>query len=262
MKEFFGFAENSHLASGAYSWQHLTFVTALMAIMIVLAVLIGRRMRRADDKRKGRVLVWAAILIDAFEIFKIIIMGLRTDAPDWWTSELPLFLCSIQLFTIPLAAFSKGRVREAALDFVSIFGLLGAFLGTYAAAQNYSVYPVLSVDNVVSGITHAISGFTALYIMIAGMASMKKRNILITYGILAFFCAAALIANHALDYNYMFLRRGDGTPYDIVFNIVGGSPVLYPMMVIGLFLVYIAVFYWVYFQVRKHVAAKSTALKA
>lgn len=261
MKEFFGFADNSHLASGAYSWQHLTFVTTLMVIMIVLAVLIGRRMRHADERRKGSVLVWAAILIDAFEIFKIVIMGLRADAPDWWTSELPLFLCSIQLFTIPLAAFSKGRVREAALDFVSIFGLLGAFLGTYAAAQNYNAYPVLSVDNVVSGITHAISGFTALYIMVAGMASMKKRNILITYGILIFFCAAALIVNHAVDYNYMFLRRGDGTPYDIVFNIVGGSPVLYPMMVIALFLVYIAVFYWVYFQARKRTAEMRAALE-
>lgn len=261
MKEFFGFVDNAHLASGAYSWQHLTFVTALMVIMIILAVTLGRRSRRRSEAEKNRVLIWAAILIDAFEIFKIVIMGLRADAPDWWTNELPLFLCSIQLFTIPLAAFSKGRVREAALDFVSIFGLLGAFLGTYAAAQNYNTYPVLSVDNVVSGITHSISGFTALYIMVAGMASMKKRNILITYGILIFFCAAALIANHALDYNYMFLRSGDGTPYDIVFNIVGGSPVLYPMMVIALFLVYIAVFYWVFFQVSKR-TAKRPAMEA
>lgn len=251
MKEFFGFGGFQREASGAYSWQHLTFVTTLMAIMIVLAVVIGSRMRRRTDRQRTCVLVWAAILIDAFEIFKIVIMGLRADAPDWWTSELPLFLCSIQLFTIPLAAFSKGRVREAALDFVSIFGLLGAFLGTYAAAQNYNAYPVLSMDNVFSGITHAISGFTALYIMVAGMASMKRRNIGITYGILIFFCAAAMIANKALDYNYMFLRRGDGTPYDLVYNIVGGSPVLYPMMVIVLFLVYIALFYWVYFMVGK-----------
>jgi len=251
MKQFFGFESSDVLPSGAYSWQHLTFVTALMAIMITLAVVIGLRMRRVGGKKRDRVLVWAAILIDAVEIFKLVIMALRSGEPDWWTTELPLFLCSIQLFTVPLAAFSRGRVREAALDFVSIFGLLGAFLGTYAAAQNYDAYPVLSMDNVFSGITHAVAGFSALYIMVSGLASMKKRNILITYAILMVFCGAALIANEALDYNYMFLRRGDGTPYDLVFNIVGGNPVLYPMVVIGLFLAYIAVFYGAYLGARR-----------
>ena len=44
----------------------------------------------------------------------------------------------------------------------------------------------------------------------------------------------------------MFLMRGDGTPYDIFFNLVSGHKVLYPAIVLGLFLVYIAVFYKVY----------------
>ena len=56
------------------------------------------------------------------------------------------------------------------------------------------------------------------------------------------FCAAALIVNHAVDYNYMFLRRGDGTPYDILYNLVGGHQVIYPLSVVGLFLVYIVVY--------------------
>ncbi len=75
-----------------------------------------------------------------------------------WLYNLPLFLCSIQLIALPLAAFSKGRVKDASLDFVSIFGVLGMILGTYGAGNNYSAYPVLSFDNVVSGVTHAISG--------------------------------------------------------------------------------------------------------
>ena len=87
-----------------------------------------------------------------------------------------LFLCSIQLITIPLAAFTKGRINEAAVDFVAVFGLLGAVLGTYGAGQNYAADPVLSFDNVVSGVTHAISGFAALYVFISGLTSMKKKN--------------------------------------------------------------------------------------
>ena len=40
--------------------------------------------------------------------------------------------------------------------------------------------------------------------------------------------------------------RGDGTPYDILFNLVGGNPVIYPILVVVMFFVYIAAFYGVY----------------
>ena len=255
MREFFGFGGYQRPAEGFMSWQHLVFVTSLVLIMIGLAVFLGRRNRNASDKQKNAVLIWAAILIDAFELFKIVLLCFRNEDPMNWLYNLPLFLCSIQLITIPLAAFSKGRVKEAALDFVSIFGILGALLGTYGAGQNYGCYPVLSFDNVVSGITHCISGFASLYILISGMGSMKKENIVITFAILGFFCIAAYIANVVIDYNYMFLMRGDGTPYDILFNLVGGDPVLYPICVVALFLLYITGFYWVYFQVTKKQAA-------
>ena len=242
MKEFFGFGGYQRTPEGYLSWQHLTFVTSLMVIMTVLAIFLGRHNRSKSLEQKNRVMIWAAILIDGIELFKIVMMCFTTGDAMHWLNNLPLFLCSIQLITIPLAAFSKGRVQEAALDFVCIFGLLGAVLGTYGAGQNYACYPVLSLDNVASGLTHAISGFSALYILITGMAGMKKKNIPITFAILLFFCVAAYIANICLDYNYMFLMAGDGTPYDIAYNLVGGHKVAYPLIVVGLFLVYIVVY--------------------
>ena len=242
MREFFGFGGYTRPAEGFFSWQHLTFVSILMLIMIALAIFFGRKNRNADEKNKNKVIIVSAILIDSFELFKIVLLCFRANDPLDWLYTLPLFLCSIQLITIPVAAFSHGRVREAALDFVLIFGILGAVLGTYAAGNNYSSYPVLSFDNVVSGITHAISGFVSLYIAISGMASMKKKNIKITFAILCTFCICAYIANILLDYNYMFLVRGDGTPYDIIYNLVNGHAVIYPITVVLLFFIYIVAF--------------------
>ena len=249
MKEFFGIGGYQRTPEGAFSWQHLLFVTSLMILMVVLAVFLGKRNKNELTQKKNRVLIWSAILIDGFELMKIIISCV--DDPSAWTMMLPLFLCSIQLIAIPLAAFSGGRVREAALDFVSVFGLLGAVLGTFGATQNYNAYPVLSFTNMVSGITHSISGFAALYIMISGMASMKRKNMWITFTILLVFCVAAYIANILVDYNYMFLMRGDGTPYDILFNLVGGHEVFYPLSVVALFLVYICLFYGIWHLVEK-----------
>lgn len=248
MNEFFGFGGFQRTPEGAYSWQHLLFVTSLMVLMVFLAVFLGKKNKNKLPAQKNTVLIWTAILIDGFELIKIVLGCIEN--PESWRTMLPLFLCSIQLIAIPMAAFTKGRIKEASLDFVCIFGLLGAVLGTYGAAQNYNAYPVLSFPNVVSGITHTISGFAALYIMISGMEDMKRENIWITFSILAFFCVAAYTANVLLDYNYMFLMAGDGTPYDILYNLVGGHKVLYPACVVGLFLIYIGIFYGVFYIIK------------
>lgn len=251
MKEFFGFGEDTRPIEGYLSWQHILFVTTVLIIMATLAVVFGRRNRTKSDKEKNRVLVAAAIIIDSLEIIRMILVCVRSGDPTKWMQVLPLFLCSIQLITIPLAAFSKGVVREAALDFVFIFGILGALLGTYGAGNDYSCYPILSYDIIHTTLTHTISGFCSLYILFSGMASMKKKNIPIGFAIVTTFCIVSYIVNVLVDYNYMFLMRGDGTPYDIFFNLVGGNPVLYPLIVVGLFFVYIAAFYGIYYLATK-----------
>lgn len=247
MGEFFGFGGYTRPAEGYMSWQHLTFVTSLVVVMIGFAIFFGIKNRKKDDKVKNKVLIFVAILINVIEISRIIIACIKNQDPMRWMHYLPLYLCSIQFIAIPLAAFSKGRLKEAALDFVFIFGLLGAILGTYGAGNDYSCYPILSFDIITSGLTHCLSGFTSLYIVISGMASMKKRNIFITFAILISFCFAAYIVNLIFDFNYMFLMRGDGTPYDIVFGWVGGSPILYPVLVVLLFIIYVSIFYASYF---------------
>lgn len=262
MKEFFGFSSAgggyNRPVEGFMSWQHIVFVTSCILAMIGLAIFLGLRNKNKELKTKNKVLIWSAILINAFELFKIILICFRSQDAMAWTRMLPLFLCSIQLIAIPIAAFAKGRMKEAALDFVFIFGILGALLGTYGAGQNYNAYPVISFDNVVSAITHCISGFSSLYIAISGMASMKPRNIWITFSILMGFCVLAYIANITIPYNYMFLMSGDGTPYDIFYNLVGGSPIFYPIIVVLLFYIYASLFYLVYFWIRKAKARKST----
>lgn len=252
MREFFGFGGYQREPEGYFSAEHLLFVTTLMVIMITVAVLLGIRNRNASFPKQNGVLVVSAVLIDALEIFKIVLCCFRAEDAMNWVYNLPLFLCSIQLITIPLAAFSSGRLKEASLDFVAIFGILGAIMGTYFAGQNYGCYPVLSFDNVVSGLTHSIAGFVSLYVLITGMAKLHTKNIPITCSVLGGFCIAAYIANLFTDSNYMFLSRGDGTPYDIAYDLVNGNTVAYPLFVVGLFLVYISLFYAVFRTLKKH----------
>ena len=252
MREFFGFGGYQREPEGYLSWQHLLFVTFLMVIMVALAVLIGRRDKGRNEANHNKVLIIAAIIMDSAEIIKIVIHCVRASDPMGWLNSLPLFLCSIQFITVPLAALSRGRLKEASLDFILMFGLLGALLGTYAAGNNYAVYPVISLENVVSGITHATAGFACLYIGLTGMSSMKRENFSLSSIILLAFCIVSYVVNLFLDSNYMFLMRGDGTPYDILFNLFNGNRFLYPLSVFALFIVYMVLFYLIFHRVKKH----------
>ena len=70
MKEFFGFGGYQRIPEGYMSWQHLTFVGSMLVAMAALAIVLGVLNNGEDEKKKNRVLIWAAILIDSFEILK------------------------------------------------------------------------------------------------------------------------------------------------------------------------------------------------
>lgn len=260
IKDFFGYYGGyKRPAEGALSWQHLLFVCFTLGLMIFLAIYLGKRNRNKDIKTKSKPLIVTAFLIDGCELIRITLRCIFANEPLGWLGDLPLYLCSIQFITIPVAAFAKGRVKQIALDFVFVFGLLGAVAGTIGAFQNYNAYPVLSIKNVVSGITHAGAGFAGLYIPIANLHSMKKKNIPWVFGILIAFCIVSYIVNFTLPTsdgtarNYMFLIRSDDTPYFILEGIFGAGTIAYSISVVLAFVLYIALFYGVYYYItRKH----------
>ena len=264
IKWFFGFAEyKEYELHNAWTWKHLLFVSYFIVVMIGLALFIGFLMRGESNKSKNKAIIASAIAINAFEMIKIVVACIDSDnvVRTIRCTLLPLFLCSIQLIALPMAAFCKGRLKEASLDFVMIFGILGAIFGTIGAAQNYNAYPVLSFHNVVSAITHSISGFASIYIMTSGMLSLKKKNLWITFSIIGVFSVAAYLMNvfngiayenrvfnengKAAASNYMFLMHHDDTPYFIFYNMVGGNKVLYPLLVVGAFIAYAYLIYMI-----------------
>lgn len=266
MLEFFGLSKLSNgkygylrTPEGAWSFEHLFFVITMVLAMIAIAVVVGLKYKNKEQKEKNKVLIFSAILMNGFELVKIIALSIRYQDPFHFRYVLPLFLCSIQLIAIPMAAFCKGRVKNACLDFVFAFGILGATFGTIGSTQIYAKVPVLAMDSVFSAITHCISGFASLFIGVSGMTSMKKRDLSITLGVLLGFSVVAYIVNHIVGYNYMFLMYHDGTPYSIFYNWVGGNPIFYPIVVVLIFVVYIICFYYIYDKIREKKSKKEIA---
>ena len=236
---------------GFLSWQHLTFVTVLFLLMLFCGIYFGRKHRNAPEKTHNRALLIFALTADLTELSKVLFLCWEHPSP-WrcFFSYMPLFLCTMQMITIPLAAVTRGRVREACLDFIAIFGPAAVF-GLYAAGDFYSQFPVLSIHNVVGGITHAAIGAAAVNVLTARLASLKKRNVPILSALILMFAGIGYYANTILGTNYMYLAHHAGSPYQIIDTLVNGHKVLYPVLVVALFFVYMALVYGIFHALTK-----------
>lgn len=256
---FFGFADDPRTAEGWFSPTHLLYATGMVILAVLAAVFLGKRAKRKGERTTRRIMIVATCLMLFFELFKIVLICIRNKDPLCWLSMLPLFLCSIMLFAIPIATFAKGRVRQSAIDFSFIFGPLCMLAGNYLAANYFADSPVFRFDSMVSVTTHSISGFFGLFVMIAGLVRIEKRRIPDYCVILGGFELLALaadlinknpIAGREYESNYMFFRDSSGTPFSIFENIAGGPGAFYTVLVALSYFAYLFAFLGVYFLIR------------
>lgn len=254
---YFGFGPSLYEAEGWLSWQHLVFVTIMICVTVFLALFFANKTKSGTREQKLKVLKVASIVMISLESIKIILNEFNSDGSfNFWAfrSVLPLFLCSILLISLPIAAFGKGRIQEAALDFTMIFGFIACIAGTYLAANIFES-PILSFHVNVSVTTHCISGFAATYVLASKLASMKKENIWIVCCILLVFELLAFCVNQInlpdnYESNYMFLTRDSGTPFTIVTSFTGGIQILYTLCVMLIYFAYLGIFEGIYFLIK------------
>ncbi len=150
---------------------HFAFAAVLAALIILLGVWVAKRKERTI--RIVFASIWGAFVI--LEVAKI-----------WWESVtgatvrfeaagiLPLYPCSIFLYTMPFAIFGKGRVRDAACGYVCSLGLLGAAINFVYPANILSNYSCLSFAGFHTFFFHGAMLFCALVMLCSGYHSYRR----------------------------------------------------------------------------------------
>ncbi|MCQ2458248.1 MAG: YwaF family protein [Clostridia bacterium] len=250
LRQFFGFDTDPRVPEGWLSWQQLTYVTCIVLITVLLAVILGKRYRKRTEAEKRVPLRVAAVLMLASEIAKITIVCIRYNDPWQFRSMLPLFLCSIIFFSLPVAAFGKGRISRSAMCFTFVYGMLCCLAGTYLAANIYQNSPIFSYEPMASNFAHCVAGFAAVYIGVSGLVKREPGDLAIMSLMLGIFEALALTADllqagTGYEHNYMFFTRPDGTPFTVLMNLAGGIQPLYTVLVAAVYFVYLYLFLFI-----------------
>ena len=245
------FLEKGRQPAGLFSVSHLLTVTLTLAAFLALAVFLGKKFKE-DVKKQNLVLLISGIAIVAVQLSKNIWLLCETD--NFWDCLIgnwPLYFCDIPIYVIPLAALTKGRFRQWCLDFLAICGLLMGFMGNYFAGNLYPSHAIVSFSVFNALVNHCISAFAALFIWVSGLNKMEKRDIPYVIGILFTFMTIALIMDYTLQKNFMFFFSGDGTPFTLFHDMVGGNKIAYQIIIYILQCGYMGLFYAVYYLVLR-----------
>ena len=253
------FLEEGRTGDSLFSWPHLSSVTLCLALFGFLAVWLGKKFK-GNQKADTITLLIAGILIVLVQVVKTIFLCQGSDNIGRTLIGIaPLYLCDMQIYVIPLAALTRGRFREWCYDFIVIWGILMGVFGTYLAGNIYPAHAAISFLALDALLNHAISLFAGLFIFVAGLNKMEKRNIPFVVGILIVVMTAALIIDYVDNHNFMFFFHGDGTPFTIfeLYLSFGLTPI-YQLWIYVLQCGYMVGFYFAYYWIKKLVANHKT----
>ena len=269
MSDFFSyfFLYEGRPAAGLLSREHVFMCTFILFHLVLLAIFLGSKYKNSPKAINIILRISAFIMIGLYiaevsEGFAVLFYehGDILNTPKGQNrllgsivNCLPLYLCDIAIFAIPIIAFTKGRIRTMLSDFLAIWGIPMGVIGTYLAGNVFLKAPAFSFDGLLCIFIHVVPAAVTVFLYVTGLASLQKKNMWSTTWAFMGFCAFVLFYNYLFHpffgTNFMFFFGGDGTPFDLFRPYVRIE--IYQLIVLILYVSYMLLFYYSYFFIRK-----------
>ena len=258
---------------GLFSLAHIVTVTVILVLLSVVAINLGRKYKD-NPKAIDVVLKVSAIIMIVLYIAEVLggflhlymgkgfVLGTEEGNRAYFgllVNSMPLFLCDIAIFSIPLIAFTKGKVRTILSDFMGIWGIPMGVIGTYLAGNVFGVSPVISFDGLLCIFIHVVPMSVTIFLYIIKFATIDKANM--KTSLLSFLCFLlfVLVYNYIFGTNFMFFFTGDGTPFDLIRPYV--SLPVYQVIVFTLYMSYMILFCYAFHFFKSKVVLKKVPVQ-
>lgn len=240
-KDFWTNENNPSLPRAEYMYgtRHIITLCLTAVLCVALTLIFFRKSERA--KR-----IFLNVLGGIFVFFEIASRVVNLIIADSYTVEsvfkilLPMHMCSVMVWVLIIAVFTKSQFLT---NFAAIGGLLAttAFLAMPAVGLNKTY---MSFTCIYSTFTHMLGFVTAILLMTLGFAKFEFKKIW-----QPILCFAVMFGYGALlDFvifkgeDYMYLRND---PLEL------NLPIPYHIVYAAILLVYIFMFYFVSWIIRK-----------
>ncbi len=213
---------------------HFIFSAIIFAIVVVGAVLLGRKKNEKAIKTTF-IIIWATMVV--FEAVKIVWETVSGKTVSFEVGGvLPLYPCSVFMYAMPFAIWGKKFVKDSACGYVCTMGLIGAAANFFYPATILPNYSCISFAGFHTFFYHGSMMFCCLVMLISGYHRYTHvktwwQPFLAAIPLLLVSIPANIVNYSPINSDYMFFK----CYMDPFASILGGlpDPVTTVLMYIG-----------------------------
>jgi len=202
-------------ACGLFTPQHFILIAiTLITIIIALKYTINKK-----DVQK--IIKKCTIFICIFEII-IITFKIINDGITNINNYVPLYYCSILIYSGLLSSFGRGKLKRVGDVFLATGGIIGGMTFIIFPTTSLASYPMWHLVSIHSFIFHGIMVYLSLLINITNYIELEKKDIVYYSGFVGIICIIAYIVNNIFGSNLMFISQNfPGMPIEFLYNLTG-----------------------------------------
>ncbi len=203
------FIEGYH-GQDLFGTTHLIFMVIATLSFIVIACLT----RKAKHSSVDVLLKVLSIVIPILEVIKIsweTYFDLQQGHGFNYVGLLPLYTCSMFIYTLPFAAWCKGKAKDFAVSWLGTIGLFAGMTNFYYT-QMLRDYPFFSYATFMSLNFHFWMVLVGLLIVTTGYKKFRFKDIFTAWLPLLLFSIPVIPLDYALEVDYMLYYHGSGVP--------------------------------------------------
>lgn len=191
---------------GIFTPWHFVAIFAFFALA-VLAIFFSRKL----NKKQSKIILWViAFLVTIMEIIKIAIRLYKGEGGDGW---IPLYYCSLFIYAIWLSLSNNKHLKRTGQCFMVLGGILASVCYIIYPSTSLLLYPIWHPASLHSLFYHWLMLYAGVLILMKGQYEPKIKDFFYYLIFTTFFTIIAVIINHYLGTNLMFM----GNPFGLDF---------------------------------------------
>ena len=200
---------------GIFTIEHFILI-AITFVGIIIAL-----KQTVNKKNVKKIIQTCTLIVWIFEII-IIIFKTTINGTNNINEYVPLYYCSLLLYSGIFSSLGKGKLKRIGDVFLSTGGIIGGIIFILIPSTSLPSYPMLHLVSIHSFIFHGIMVYLGLLINLTNYIELEKKDILYYSTLVGMICIIAYIVNKIFGSNLMFISKNfPGTFIEIIYNSMG-----------------------------------------
>ena len=234
-------------ACGIFTKDHFALI-----IITTIGIVIGLKNTMHKNKEEVKKIIKNCTIIMWIFEFVIITFKLRTGSIRNVNNYVPLYYCSLLLYSGLLSSYTKGKLKRTGDVFLATGGIIGGIVFMIFPTTSLPSYSVWHIVSLHSFLFHGTMVYLGLLINATHYIEIEKQDIKYFASLVGIICALAYIINQIFDSNLMFISKDfPGTPLHLIYQITG------PFYTIIMSLAQMTLPFYIMYVILQHYYAKN-----